>query len=300
MPEFQEPVVSRTESASSIHGESKNWMGVFGKSESTTGGHGVLGQAHGTGVAGVSETWVGVYGESNGSTNGPAALWGEGKNGAFGVKGHARSEDAAGVGGFHLADTGDGGPGVLGQSIRGNGVVGRSDRAAGVFGESSSPTGWAGFFRGRVWVDQSVTAHDVVIAGADCAEDFEVPESAELEPGTVMVIRENGLLVKSGRAYDRCVAGVISGGGLYRPGIVLGRRGSSRTSTPIALAGRVYCKVDADQGAVEVGDLLTTSPTPGHAMKASDIGRAFGAVLGKALTSLRRGHGLVPVLVALQ
>jgi hypothetical protein len=49
-----------------------------------------------------------------------------------------------------------------------------------------------------------------------------------------------------------------------------------------------------------VGDLLTTSPTPGHAMKATDPLRAFGAVLGKALLPLRSGQGLIPVLIAMQ
>jgi hypothetical protein len=49
-----------------------------------------------------------------------------------------------------------------------------------------------------------------------------------------------------------------------------------------------------------VGDLLTTSPTPGHAMAARDHGRAFGAVFGKALAPLQSGIGLLPVLVALQ
>jgi hypothetical protein len=46
--------------------------------------------------------------------------------------------------------------------------------------------------------------------------------------------------------------------------------------------------------------MLTTSSTPGHAMRATDPGRAFGAVIGKALGSLPSGRGLVPVLVALQ
>ena len=48
------------------------------------------------------------------------------------------------------------------------------------------------------------------------------------------------------------------------------------------LVGKVFCKVD---GAIDVGDLLTTSQTPGHAMKATDPQRAFGAVIGKALKS---------------
>ncbi|MHB8674710.1 MAG: hypothetical protein ACYDAK_13670, partial [Candidatus Limnocylindrales bacterium] len=68
----------------------------------------------------------------------------------------------------------------------------------------------------------------------------------------------------------------------------------------VALVGKVYCKVDADYGPVDVGDLLTTSPTPGHAMKADDRNRAFGAVIGKAMASLDSGSSLVPILVALQ
>jgi hypothetical protein len=66
------------------------------------------------------------------------------------------------------------------------------------------------------------------------------------------------------------------------------------------LLGKVFCKVDAQYGAVEVGDLLTTSPTPGHAMKASDPAKAFGAVIGKALRPLTEGHSLIPILIALQ
>ena len=51
---------------------------------------------------------------------------------------------------------------------------------------------------------------------------------------------------------------------------------------------------------IEVGDLLTTSATPGHAMKATDPLKAFGAVIGKALRPLDSGQGLIPVLIALQ
>jgi len=68
----------------------------------------------------------------------------------------------------------------------------------------------------------------------------------------------------------------------------------------VALLGKVYCKVDATAAPVAVGDLLTTSDTPGYAMKATDPQRAFGAVLGKALQPLPAGSGLIPVLVALQ
>ena len=68
----------------------------------------------------------------------------------------------------------------------------------------------------------------------------------------------------------------------------------------MAIAGRVYVWADASNAAIQPGDLLTTSATPGHAMKVTDHNRAQGAILGKAMTSLEDGQGLVLVLVSLQ
>jgi hypothetical protein len=107
-------------------------------------------------------------------------------------------------------------------------------------------------------------------------------------------------LCRSSQPYDRRVAGVVSGAGNYRPGIVMDRNTSDRVRQPIALMGKVFCLVDAGYGAVSVGDLLTTSATPGHAMKAGDPQRAFGSVIGKAMRPLPEGQGLVPILIALQ
>jgi hypothetical protein len=141
---------------------------------------------------------------------------------------------------------------------------------------------------------------DIRLSNADCAEDFEIIDPEHAEPGTVMVISDPGALRRSERPYDRRVAGVISGAKDLKPGIVLRRSAATRTRHPVALVGRVYCRVDADHGAIAVGDLLTTSPTPGHAMRAGDPLRSPGAVLGKALDPLADGRGLIRVLVALQ
>jgi hypothetical protein len=142
---------------------------------------------------------------------------------------------------------------------------------------------------------------DILLTNADCAEDFEIADADLVEPGTVMVLSDSGALRPSRAAYDRRVAGVVSGAGNYKPGIVLDRQGSSQPNRkPIALLGKVYCKVDASFAPVEIGDLLTTSPTPGHAMKTADQSKAFGAVIGKALRPLREGQGLIPILIALQ
>jgi hypothetical protein len=115
-----------------------------------------------------------------------------------------------------------------------------------------------------------------------------------------MAIDETGALRASRKAYDRAVAGVVSGAGAFRPGIVLDQRADARGRAAIALVGKVYCKVDADIAPIAVGDLLTTSDRPGHAMKLTDPLRGFGAVIGKALKPMASGQGLLPILVALQ
>ena len=143
-------------------------------------------------------------------------------------------------------------------------------------------------------------AKDVVLPGGDCAEHFDAMPDAICEPGTVMTISKGGALDACSRAYDKRVAGVVSGAGSFRPAIILDKRLSNSGRPPVALAGKVYCKVDAEHAAIEIGDLLTTSDTPGHAMKASEPERAFGAVIGKALGPLSSGCGVIPILVSLQ
>lgn len=139
---------------------------------------------------------------------------------------------------------------------------------------------------------------DIRLSGADCAELFDAAEECDIEAGTVLVMDGSAALRPCGRDYDKRVAGVVSGAGGHRPGVILDHQRSN--GVPVALTGRVWCKVDASENPVEVGDLLTTSSTPGHAMKAADAARAFGAVLGKAMGELSTGKGLVPVLVSLQ
>lgn len=141
---------------------------------------------------------------------------------------------------------------------------------------------------------------DILLSNADCAEDFDISGLSKAEPGTVMVIEEEGSLRPSTIAYDKKVAGVISGAGDLRPGLILDRHPGIDGRKPVALMGKVFCKVDANYAPIEVGDLLTTSPTEGHAMKATDPEKAFGAVIGKALKSLTSGQDMIPIIVALQ
>lgn len=141
---------------------------------------------------------------------------------------------------------------------------------------------------------------DIQLAGADYAEDFDIVDLEGAEPGTVMVLDDSGGVRVSDEAYDRRVAGVISGAGGYKPAVILDRQGTGSNRRPLALMGKVYCWADAAAAPIAIGDLLTTSSTPGHAMKAVNQAQAFGAVIGKALRPLAGGRGLVPILVALQ
>jgi len=94
------------------------------------------------------------------------------------------------------------------------------------------------------------------------------------------------------------VAGIVSGANGLGSAI---RVASELFDQDVALAGRVYCNVDAGYAAIEPGDLLTTSPTPGYAMKVLDQALAQGAILGKAMEGLAEGQkGQILVLVTLQ
>ena len=259
---------------------------------------------------------AGVFAESRGQ--GPG-VFAKSQNGE-GVHGETQSNVAAGVVGVQLnpnaksagvfAESRGQGPGVFAKSQNGEGVHGetQSNVAAGVVGVQLNPNGTgagvfaesrgqgpAGFFKGNV-----VVTGDISLTNADCAEDFDIAGLEKVEPGTVMVINSESALQQSDRAYDKRVAGVISGACNYKPGLILDKQQTANNRMPIALMGKVYCKVDAQYAPIEVGDLLTTSPTPGHAMKANDPLKSSGAVIGKALRPLETGQGLIPILVALQ
>jgi hypothetical protein len=137
--------------------------------------------------------------------------------------------------------------------------------------------------------------------GGDIAEF--IPVTDDVEPGTVLVIGTDGRLMPSATEYDTRVAGIVS----TEPGVTLAKiEGGNPGEEIVAIAGRVPCKVDATKAPIHAGDLLTTSDTSGHAMKAEPTiinGRGFypdGTILGKAMGSLENGTGTIEVLVTLQ
>jgi hypothetical protein len=140
-----------------------------------------------------------------------------------------------------------------------------------------------------------------ITGGGDLAEPFPI-SGAGIPEGSVVIIDDEhaGQLRLSAEPYDTRVAGVVSGAGGIHPGVSLRQQGKLDAGQNVALTGRVYVLADASNGPIQPGDLLTTSATPGRAMMVTDFQRARGAILGKAMSGLNSGKGLVLVLVSLQ
>jgi hypothetical protein len=111
------------------------------------------------------------------------------------------------------------------------------------------------------------------------------------------VIDLDGKLAKSTQAYQPTVVGVYS----TEPGFLGGadEEGNPEDEIPLAIVGVVPVKASAENGAIQPGDMLVASTTPGHAMKAG-ADAPNGTVIGKALESLDDGSGVILMLVMLQ
>lgn len=158
--------------------------------------------------------------------------------------------------------------------------------------------GYANGPRGRITTNELE-----ITGGSDLSEYFEVSEERVIKKGMLMSLDADnpGKLTISRKAYDKKVAGIVSGANDINTGLIMSQKGSMADGEHlIALTGRVYCFVDATKNPIEVGDLLTTSNTEGHAMKAINKTKMTGAIIGKAMSPLKSGKGLVLVLVNLQ
>lgn len=228
---------------------------------------------------------------------------------------HSLSTLSTGSGVYGQSTAGTAVAGVFGRSDanNGNGVIGEAPVGASAFGVWGKATqGIGGVFSGgtlALWAQGRARCNVLEITGgSDFSENFDVVNAKgwtdEAQPGMIVCIdaKNPGKLVVSHQSYDPTVAGIISGAGGVEVGMTMGQEGTlAHGKHPVALTGRVYAYCDATTGAIQPGDLLTTSDTPGHAMKSSDRDRSHGAVIGKAMTGLARGErGLVLVLVNLQ
>jgi hypothetical protein len=150
-----------------------------------------------------------------------------------------------------------------------------------------------------------ITSAGTFVAGSDFAEALPATGGKEgFEPGDVLVLSsDTDGVERSSKRYDTRAIGVYS----TRPAVLGAEKdGETRVDpddVPVALTGIVPTKVTAENGAISRGDLLTTSSTPGHAMKATPISVAGvdiyppGTILGKALQPLADDKGVIKMLV---
>lgn len=284
--------------------------GVLGHSESGDGVRGEAIASNKSGVYGHSTEGFGVTGRS--TNNNGVQGFSDGVN-KYGVYGHKAGTTGAAVYGNNEGNTGSG---VIGESTNYVGVWGETDRPDGNYGIRTPDNMYVG---GKI---DLVGVVDPVIG-----ERFEVDPDDEYEVGDLLVIDPNSsYLVLSTEPNDTKVIGVVGPGVDYKDGelmvIVMGYHGAKPDAksilnalgepmvgiaeeTPTRTVAKI--KVDATSyGAIKRGDLLTTSPTPGHAMKAQpvDVGGVKiyrpGTIIGKALESLKSGRGLIEVFIVLQ
>jgi hypothetical protein len=289
--------------------------GVSGESSSSSG-TGVSGEA----TAASGQTY-GVRGEAASADGRGVDGWASSPTGTtYGVRGQAESSSGRGVEGTAGAATGAT-FGVWGTALStsGTGVYGTgmasSGSTYGVRGGVNSPDGKAleayapsngyglyvtsgkAYFAGAVTMNSTldVSGYATFSGGhGDLAENY---RGRDVEAGDVVIIGEDGVLVKCARACDSAVAGIVS----TSPSMKLqGRIDEGEGVVPLALVGRVLCKVDASERAIKPGDLLVASATPGHAMKCPSKRPAAGTVIGKALEDLDKGTGVIQVLVTLR
>jgi hypothetical protein len=233
------------------------------------------------GVYASSNTTHGVYGKTTGD-------WSY----ASGVYGKAIHDHANGVTGWNDG----GGVGVYAYSEQGKALFirGRSDNLIEAW--SIEPNDQ----RFRVTKDGAAYADGGWKGAADFAELISVEGSvADYTPGDVLVISDatDRSVALSAQPFSTAVIGVYS----ENPGFV-GSAHPMEEALPdevtVAMLGIVSCKVTAENGPIRRGDLLVTSSTPGHAMRAENP--PSGAVLGKALEPWNSGAGVIQIAVTLQ
>jgi hypothetical protein len=153
---------------------------------------------------------------------------------------------------------------------------------------------YAGNFTGKVAIngDLHVTGActDSGMCFGDLAENVDVAEN--VIAGDIVEINDKGIAVKSSRPYSKAMIGVIS----EKPSMILaGGESVGGRRAPLALAGIVLVRVTNANGAIEIGDYITSSNISGVGMKATES----GYVVGKALRSFDKPLGNVLILVDL-
>jgi len=279
-------------------------LGVFGESEDSAG---VVGRStNGRGVEGYSINGYGVYANSTNSDS--IRVDGAGGNGVY--------VGSSGDHGVYVASAGWSGVSVWSAAVAGMWV--HSAGQDGILVDTANwdgvhvvgPVGGVYYGSGKKGDEDFAVLNTGEVRSkvgfAAPANDFAVTlavegDKAGYEPGDVLTVSASGsgAAERASAAYSPAVVGVYS----TVPAFVGGRSVTGEdpaAGVPVAILGVVACKVSAENGPIRPGDLLVTSATPGHAMRADRERALPGTILGKALESLDSGTGLIQVLVTLQ
>jgi len=263
--------------------------GVAAWSAAGYGVHATADAADRSAVIGIGTAAIGVSGRSDSNDGVVGVTQAAAKSGVWG-------RSVAGVGVTGSSTTNDGIVGFT-QAPGRSGVFGYNDQGVGITAQSRGGT--ALYVRGTSVFERYATFQG---GHGDIAENYVAGET--LSPGDVVSISRGGglSLVLARTANDTSVAGVVASD----PSLCLAGGIPHGEGTPLAIAGKVLCKVDASFGPIRPGDLLTTSSNPGHAMRATPVsiaGVSFyrpGTIVGKALEACEEGIGLIEVLITTQ
>jgi len=317
-------IAGRSTNSIGIYGQGNNNAGVYGDS---TGGTGVYGNStSGNGVIGLSVSGNGVYGLSTnasgllGKSTNSAGAYVESTNS---IALQAQSLSSANWTGWFnsvnspyvlYARAGGAGEGWTTQidraseaSITAGGVLLLQNYAPPstngyfIYATSDANNNWPGVDLefavrddGRVSTDGAFVPN-----GADIAEWTPTKYAKDLEPGDLVMVdgsSPDSLTKKSdGTPYSSKLMGIIS----TDPGFISGGGEAESVhgekDVMVTLAGRVPTKVSLENGPIEPGDFLTSSSTPGVAMKATKS----GLIVGKALESFN-ASGIGKIIVWVQ
>ncbi|HPS56559.1 MAG TPA: discoidin domain-containing protein [Spirochaetota bacterium] len=217
---------------------------------------------------------VGVRGQSSGKSSSGAGVAGLSRFGAGGI---FSSEHAYSL----VAD----GSGTLLKQYDENTSLSGEGKGLLVLGSSE--------FNGQAAFKQGKSSGDFP---GGLVEYFEVDDAEYITAGDILAVSDSGnsILSRSRTGYNPAVIGVVSG----NPLITINNSGKEEKIYPVALAGKVLCRIDARNNPVKPGDLIVSSDTPGCGMRGKiDSFDKTGTVIGKALSGLSDGIDLVPVFI---
>jgi hypothetical protein len=241
--------------------------GIAANSRSSSGSYGVVGHS----------THVGMRGQSSGRDGNGAGVLGACRFGAGGVFSSEHGYSLIADGSGQLIGDFDSNINLMGDG-----------KALLVKGDTE--------FQGKLIIKGGSETSDFP---AGLVEFFEVDEAEYISPGDILAVSELGgsLLTRSRKSYSTSVIGVVSG----NPYVSVNNSGKEEKIYPVALSGKVLCKVDARNKPVNPGDLIVASDVAGCGMAGRiDSFDKTGSVIGKALDRLEDGVDLIPVFITHQ